>query len=158
MREARRQAQSAHSLVMSGGAEAGPLSARALATAERLDDVAALRDALRARQLARSDADGNAERLVLGGRMLALAARTGDATDALWGHLWRVDALLQAGRVAAAEDDRRRGYRATVTTSTGPPDGAATTAITSAYVVLARQPDGRWLVVADSPDLLEVDD
>lgn len=101
----RLESQCAHGLVMSGGAEADPLSARALATAERLDDVAALRDALRARQLARSDAGGNAERLVLSGRMLALAARTGDATDALWGHLWRFDALLQAGRVVEGEDE-----------------------------------------------------
>jgi hypothetical protein len=56
---------------------------------------------------------------------------------------------------AAADDDRRRGYRATVTTSTGPPGGGATTAVTTEYVVLARQPDGRWLVVADAPELLE---
>ena len=59
--------------------------------------------ALRARQLAHSDADGNAERLVLGGRMLALGERTGDPEDVLWGRLWRFDALLQAGRVTDAE-------------------------------------------------------
>ena len=56
--------------------------------------------------------------------------------------------------VAADEADRRRGYRATVTTETGP--AAATrsaTTVTVAYVVLARQPDGRWLVAADSPVL-----
>ena len=61
--------------------------------------------ALRARQLARSDADGNAERLVLGGRMLALGERTGDPEDVLWGRLWRFDALLQAGRVTDAETE-----------------------------------------------------
>jgi hypothetical protein len=55
----------------------------------------------------------------------------------------------------AAEDDRRRAYRATVATTTGPPGGAGTTAVSTAYVVLARQPDGRWLVVADGPDLAE---
>jgi hypothetical protein len=59
--------------------------------------------------------------------------------------------------VAATEDDRRRGYRAGVATTTGPPGGTATTAVTSAYVVLARQPDGRWLAVADTPEFLEVD-
>ncbi|MGQ0575448.1 MAG: ATP-binding protein [Pseudonocardia sp.] len=101
----RLEAQCVHSLVMGGTAGADELSARALAAAERFDDVAALRDVLRARQLARSDVDGNAERLALSGRLLALAARTGDATDALWGHLWRVDALLQAGRVADAESE-----------------------------------------------------
>jgi hypothetical protein len=60
--------------------------------------------------------------------------------------------------VAAAEDDRRRGYRATVATATGPPGAAASPVAASAYVVLARQPDGRWLVVADAPDLGEGDD
>ena len=59
---------------------------------------------------------------------------------------------------AAAEDGHRRGYRATVATATGPPGATASTAAASAYVVLARQPDGRWLVVADAPDLLESDD
>ncbi len=78
-------------------------SAAALAMAERLDDPPSLALALRARQLARSGADGNAERLVLGGRLLALGERTGDASDVLWGRLWRFDALLQAGRVADAE-------------------------------------------------------
>lgn len=52
----------------------------------------------------------------------------------------------------AAEDDGRRAYRATVTTST-----ATTTAVAAAYVMLARQPDGRWLVVADAPDFLDAD-
>ena len=74
--------------------------------AERLDDPPSLAIALRARQLARSGADGNAERLVLGGRLLALGERTGDPEDVLWGRLWRFDALLQAGRVT------RRGGRA----------------------------------------------
>ncbi len=59
--------------------------------------------------------------------------------------------------VATAEDDGRRGYRATVATATGPPEGPATTSVTTACVVLARQPDGRWLVVADAPDLGEGD-
>ena len=66
----------------------------------------------------------------------------------------RTAAVTALDLVTAAEDDRRRGYRATVATSTGP----ASTAVTTAYVVLARQPDGRWLVVVDAPDLLEGDD
>jgi len=65
----------------------------------------------------------------------------------------RTAAVTGLDLVAATEDDRRRGYRATVATSTG----SATTAGTTAYVVLARQPDGRWLVVVDAPDLLEGD-
>jgi DNA-binding CsgD family transcriptional regulator len=97
-------AQVAHSALF--GADARVLedaSAAALAMAERLDDPPSLAIALRARQLARSGADGNAERLVLGGRLLALGERTGEQEDVLWGRLWRFDALLQAGRVADAE-------------------------------------------------------
>lgn len=55
----------------------------------------------------------------------------------------------------SAEDDRRRGYRAAVTMATGPSGGPTTVAVTDAYLVLAREPDGRWLVVADGPDLGE---
>lgn len=83
-------------------------SAEALAMAERLDDPPALGDALRARQLARAGADGCAERLVLGGRLLAVAERTGDPADALWGHLWRFDSLMQLGQVAEAEAELDR--------------------------------------------------
>jgi hypothetical protein len=55
--------------------------------------------------------------------------------------------------VAADEADQRRGYRATVTTTTGPAGFAASTARTStAYVVLVRRPDGGWLVASDAPD------
>jgi hypothetical protein len=56
-----------------------------------------------------------------------------------------VDLLVSDGA------DRRRGYRATVLTATGSPGGAATPAVTTAYVVLAREPDGRWLVTVDTP-------
>ena len=69
----------------------------------------------------------------------------------------RTAAVTALDLVAAAEDDGRRGYRATVAMATGPPDGPASTSVTTAYVVLARQPDGRWLVVADAPDLGEGD-
>ena len=67
----------------------------------------------------------------------------------------RTAAVTALDLVTAAEDDRRRGYRATVATSTGPGDAPPSR---TAYVVLARQPDGRWLVVVDAPDLLEGDD
>jgi hypothetical protein len=70
----------------------------------------------------------------------------------------RTAAVAALDLVAADEADLRRAYRATVTTATGPPGGAPVTAGTTAYVVLARQPDGRWLVAADTPDLPEGDD
>jgi len=104
--KARLLAQVAHSGLFGGDARAiADAGAAALAMAERLDDPASLSIALRAWQLAHSDADGNAERLVLGGRMLALGERTGDPEAVLWGRLWRFDALLQAGRVTDAETE-----------------------------------------------------
>ena len=104
--KARLLAQVAHSGLFGGDARAiADAGAAALAMAERLDDPASLAIALRAWQLAHSDADGNAERLVLGGRMLALGERTGDPEAVLWGRLWRFDALLQAGRVTDAETE-----------------------------------------------------
>ena len=78
-------------------------SAAALAMAERLGDRAALVSALRARQLVRSGADGNAERAELGARMVALGTADGDGDAQLWGRIWRFDAFLQAGRIVDAE-------------------------------------------------------
>ena len=84
------------------------ISRVALGMARRVGDGAALRYALRARQLACSDAPGHAERLVLGGEMLANARRDGDLEGVFWGHLWRFDALVQAGHIdpAIAELDQ----------------------------------------------------
>lgn len=78
------------------------ISRAALGMARRVADGAALRLALRARQLACSDPPGHAERLVLGGEMLALGQRVGDLDAVFWGHLWRFDALVQAGHIDAA--------------------------------------------------------
>ncbi|MFP5376915.1 MAG: ATP-binding protein, partial [Acidimicrobiia bacterium] len=79
-------------------------SAEALAMAERVGDRAALATALRARQLARSSPDGALERLELADRMSALGARPPDhGCAAVWGHLWRFDALMELGRVDDAE-------------------------------------------------------
>jgi DNA-binding CsgD family transcriptional regulator len=83
-------------------------SREALAMARRLGDDDALSIALRARQLARADPAGYAERLVLGAEMLALGRRRADPESVFWGHLWRFDALAQAGRIdhALAELDQ----------------------------------------------------
>ena len=83
--------------------EAGPLSGRALAMAERTGDPQALRSALRARQLARGGPDGVRDRVELGTRMLALGTADGDDDAVLWGRLWRVDAFAQLGRINDAE-------------------------------------------------------
>ncbi|MGD9525832.1 hypothetical protein [Pseudonocardia sp.] len=58
--------------------------------------------------------------------------------------------------VAAAPDDRRRAYLAAVETITGPPGGPGRNALVNGHLVLAFQPDGRWLVASDTapdPDL-----
>jgi hypothetical protein len=71
----------------------------------------------------------------------------------------RTAAVTALELVATDEADERRGYRATVTTSTGPTaTTVSATTVSAAYVVLARQADGRWLVAADSPALPDGDD
>lgn len=77
-------------------------SADALAMAERIGDDAAIKIALRARQIAMSAPQGHAERLDLGNRMLRLGRRTGDLDAVLWGHMWRFDAFVQRGAVDRA--------------------------------------------------------
>ncbi|MFC0430922.1 BTAD domain-containing putative transcriptional regulator [Kutzneria buriramensis] len=74
----------------------------ALAMAERLGSPEALAATLWARQHVNSGPDGNHERLALGTRMIGLAGRIGSWT-AVWGHLWRFDALMQLGRVPEAD-------------------------------------------------------
>jgi hypothetical protein len=62
--------------------------------------------------------------------------------------------------LAADETDDRRGYQAEIATSTAAPGGPATAAALVRQVVLARQPDGTWLVTAEStaaPDLAAAD-
>ena len=83
--------------------EAGPLSAQALAMAERITDSRALRSALRARQQARGGPDGVLDRVELGTRMLALGVADSDDDAVLWGRLWRVDAFAQLGRINDAD-------------------------------------------------------
>jgi DNA-binding CsgD family transcriptional regulator/tetratricopeptide (TPR) repeat protein len=98
-------------LVVAGGwavpEESRTRSAEALAMAERVGDRHALREALRARQMALSGPDGAAQRLALGDRLVALG---GDHDDdaVLWGLLWRFDALAQLGDLDGAEAEVER--------------------------------------------------
>lgn len=63
-------------------------------------------------------------------------------------------ATVTALQLAAAEaGGDRRGYRAEVGSASGPPGGDQAVDLVSSWIVLARQPDGRWLVAADTPDL-----
>lgn len=85
-----------------GGSDLDARSAQALAMAERVGDRQAVTETLRARQTVRSGPDGAPERLTLGDRLIVLSG-TDDHNAALWGHLWRFDALAQLGRIDAAE-------------------------------------------------------
>ncbi|GAB2646486.1 ATP-binding protein [Kribbella swartbergensis] len=84
------------------------LSSEALALARTSKDDRALADALRARQEACPGPDGRAERLELATEMLHLAERTSDPRAEMWGRIWRLDALIESGRLAAAAEELPR--------------------------------------------------
>ena len=58
---------------------------------------------IHARQMATSGPDGVDERLELAERTIALAREAGRSSMAQWGHTWRLDALVQLGRIDEAE-------------------------------------------------------
>ncbi len=77
----------------------------ALDGARTADDDRALVAALRARHDACPGPSGQAERLALAAEMLAVADRSGDAGTAMWGRLWRIDALVEDGAIISATDE-----------------------------------------------------
>ncbi len=81
------------------------LSRQALTLARGAKDDRALADALHARQEACPGPAGRAERLLLATEMLELAQRTGNPRAAMWGELWRLDALIESGKLAAAAEE-----------------------------------------------------
>ncbi|WP_448624191.1 ATP-binding protein [Geodermatophilus sp. URMC 64] len=96
-------------------------SAAALALARASGDDAALMDALHARKEALPGPPGRAERERVASEMLLLAHRRNDLRAAMWGRLWRIDALVEAGRLAAALDELAV-LRMTVERAGGPID------------------------------------
>jgi DNA-binding CsgD family transcriptional regulator len=80
------------------------LSAAALDLARRSGDDRALVEALHARKEACPGPGGRAERLQLAAEMLALAQRRNSPRTAMWGELWRIEALLDGGQLAAAAE------------------------------------------------------
>ncbi|TCK26940.1 hypothetical protein [Pseudonocardia endophytica] len=64
----------------------------------------------------------------------------------------RVAAVEQLTDAASDPDDTRRAFLATVRTTTGAPGESAASSRLLTRVVVHRQPDGRWLVVAETPD------
>lgn len=89
------------------GDEAGvaSLSAAALDLARASGDDAALAAALRARKEACPGPSGRAERERLASEMLGLAARASSPRNAMWGHIWRINALVEDGRLATAGEE-----------------------------------------------------
>lgn len=86
-----------------GGARPAELAADALRLAERSGDADALLDGLAARHLAICGVDTVGERLELGRRAVEAASVGARPVAALWGHLWRADACLQLGNLAAMD-------------------------------------------------------
>ena len=76
----------------------------ALDLAQRSGDDRALVEALHARKEACPGPAGRNERLQLAAEMLALARRTNSARTAMWGSLWRIEALVELGQLAAAAE------------------------------------------------------
>jgi DNA-binding CsgD family transcriptional regulator len=77
-------------------------SAAALAVARESSDDRALIAALHARKQACPGPAGRAERFRLAAEMLALA--TDSARTAMWGQLWRIEALVESGQLAVAAE------------------------------------------------------
>ncbi len=92
-----------HALVLAeqaDAAQAGELSARALAMAERSGDAAALIEAIHARQDTLGGPADVTARLDLSIRLRDLATAENRPDAALWAHVWRLDAAMQIGDVA----------------------------------------------------------
>lgn len=64
----------------------------------------------------------------------------------------RVAAVEELSAAAADPDGTRQALLATVRTTTAAPGEPAATVRLRTRVVVHRQPDGRWLVVAETPD------
>jgi DNA-binding CsgD family transcriptional regulator/tetratricopeptide (TPR) repeat protein len=78
-------------------------SREALRLSERTTDTDSRFAALHARQMAAVGPEGVEERLLLADRVFDLARESGRASLAQWGYQWRIDALMQLGRIDDAE-------------------------------------------------------
>jgi DNA-binding CsgD family transcriptional regulator len=121
------------------------LSAGALELARRSGDDQALVDALHARKEACPGPFGGAERVLLAAEMLTLARRTNSARTAMWGELWRIDTLVEAGELALAAE-ALAALRVAVEQVGGPVSGWHLDRVT-AFVAQAR---GRYADAASS--------
>jgi DNA-binding CsgD family transcriptional regulator len=81
------------------------LSAAALELARASGDDRALVDALHARREACPGPAGREERIAIADELLSLAHRTNRARSVMWAELWRIDALVESGRLGDAADE-----------------------------------------------------
>jgi DNA-binding CsgD family transcriptional regulator len=103
---ARVLAQRSHLAFYDGDQARVESSARAALDLARVSgDDRALVDALHAQKEACPGPAGRAERVLLATEMLAVAARTDGPRTAMWGRLWRIETLVEAGRFTAAADE-----------------------------------------------------
>lgn len=79
-------------------------SAAALGLARSSGDDRALAEALRARKEACPGPGGREERMALASEMAAVAGRSKGARTAMWGALWRIEALIEHGHLAVAAE------------------------------------------------------
>jgi DNA-binding CsgD family transcriptional regulator len=79
------------------------LSTEALVGAEQSGDVATIAAALHARQVASTHPSGVKRRLEVAARMLEIVSANPRPVDEMWARLWRFDAFVQLGDLAAAE-------------------------------------------------------
>ncbi|SDE65373.1 regulatory protein, luxR family [Blastococcus fimeti] len=84
------------------------LSATALELAERAGDPEAILDAVRARMKVSVESLPSEERLRLGRLAIEHAGATGQPLVELWGAKWRIDAALETGDLATAEEELAR--------------------------------------------------
>jgi DNA-binding CsgD family transcriptional regulator len=102
-----------YSLVLSELSDADrarPLADRAIVMAQGLDTdspdgASALIDALHARHSIITGLPDVAERLEIGSRIRALAARADRPDAVLWSHIWRIDAALQIGAIGEVDKE-----------------------------------------------------
>jgi len=90
------------------GNRARQLSAEALALAEASGDPDALLDGIHARHLSLCAPQFLAERRELAVRACQVAQQARQPLAELWGHVWLVEAALQAGDLAAVDDELGR--------------------------------------------------
>jgi hypothetical protein len=100
-----------HAVVAEDAEDRQARSDQAVEAARAAGDAGLLAEVLSARLYVQWAPETAAERLAISTEIIELAVRTGDARRELDGHMWRLIALLEFGRVAEAEAELDRYER-----------------------------------------------